>query len=112
MSLHSYSGIYYETLDKVGHTYGPESPEIHAAVKDLDTGITYLLDKLDTASLQDEVTVMVFSDHGMKELDCGNLTDCGVPISKLVDVNDLERYFDVHSYWPKPGKLDKVDQTM
>ena len=52
-------GIYYETLDHTGHHNGPYSQEMKIAVRDLDIGITYLLDKLETAGLTDQVNTVI-----------------------------------------------------
>lgn len=55
--------FYLEETNSAGHRFGPDSPEVAAAVKLLDGRIAALLDRLRTAGI--EPNLMVVSDHGM-----------------------------------------------
>jgi predicted AlkP superfamily pyrophosphatase or phosphodiesterase len=55
--------FYLEETNSVGHKYGPDSPELAAAVKLLDERVGTLLEQFDAAKLP--VNVLVVSDHGM-----------------------------------------------
>src|SRR5688572_9727375 len=55
--------LYLETVDKAGHAYGPDSPELDAALQRSDALLQRLLSGLDRLGL--EANVIVVSDHGM-----------------------------------------------
>ncbi|CAF4157282.1 unnamed protein product [Rotaria sp. Silwood2] len=48
--------------DKQGHTYGPDSPEVHNTLLRLDFDIEYLLDKT-KKELNDDLNIIILSDH-------------------------------------------------
>ena len=52
---------------------------------------------------------MIFADHGMKEIQCENRTECRIFLEDYMDIeNDLEHRLDAPNLWPKNGKLDQV----
>jgi predicted AlkP superfamily pyrophosphatase or phosphodiesterase len=57
--------LYFSDLDDVGHEFGPESPEVGAAVAAVDEQIGRLLDGVAALPHGDSVYVIVVSDHGM-----------------------------------------------
>ncbi len=59
--------LYFDQLDAAGHTYGPESPEIAAAVQEVDNALAHLLDGLAKLGLRDTANLIIVSDHGMSE---------------------------------------------
>lgn len=69
--------LYFSDVDHAGHDFGPESPEVAAAVRAVDTTLGMLLQEL--RALRPQVNVMVVSDHGMdtvgKIIDVGKDTD-------------------------------------
>ena len=56
--------LYFEHVDTAGHDFGRDSPELAAAVAEVDTNIGRLLDAVAGQDLPDEVYVVVVSDHG------------------------------------------------
>jgi len=56
--------LYFEHVDTAGHDFGRGSPELAAAVAEVDTNIGRLLDAIDEMHLAGEVYVLVVSDHG------------------------------------------------
>ncbi len=56
--------LYFEHVDKAGHDFGLGSPELAAAVAEVDANIGRLLDAIDELGLDDAVSVLVVSDHG------------------------------------------------
>ena len=56
--------LYFEHVDTAGHDFGRGSPELAAAVAEVDTNIGRLLDAIAEAELPGEVYVLVVSDHG------------------------------------------------
>jgi len=67
--------LYYSNVDHAGHSYGPESDEVRAAVHHLDDMIGDLQTKLDALHLP--IDLVVVADHGMVTLkpDTVNLSD-------------------------------------
>jgi len=56
--------LYFEHVDTAGHDFGRGSPELAAAVAQVDTNVGRLLDAIAELDLPGEVYVMVVSDHG------------------------------------------------
>jgi hypothetical protein len=56
--------LYFEHVDTAGHDYGLGSPELAAAVAEVDAHIGRLLDAIDRLGPGNEVSVVVVSDHG------------------------------------------------
>lgn len=60
--------FYFPEVDKNGHLYGSESPEVQNAVKFVDDAIGKLIDKVNQLQLPN-VNFIFVSDHGMKDVD-------------------------------------------
>ncbi len=58
--------MYFSTTDDAGHTYGPESAEAGAAVREVDVALGRLLDGLERANVgRGGVELLIVADHGM-----------------------------------------------
>lgn len=60
--------FYFPEVDKNGHLYGSESPEVQNAVKFVDDAIGKLIDKVNQLQLPN-VNFIFVSDHGMIDVD-------------------------------------------
>lgn len=60
--------LYFSTVDTAGHDYGPESPELAAAVRQVDAAIARLAAGVDAAGLAARTHFVLVSDHGMAAL--------------------------------------------
>ena len=76
--------LYYSNVDHAGHSYGPDSDEVRAAVHHLDTMVGDLETKL--APLHLPIDVVVVADHGM-------VTLRGEPV-RLSDFADLSEFHE------------------
>jgi predicted AlkP superfamily pyrophosphatase or phosphodiesterase len=56
---------YFSDADDAGHRFGPESPELTAALLRLDRALERLLAGLDARGLTGQVNIVLVSDHGM-----------------------------------------------
>ena len=56
---------YLEEVDNVGHTKGPDSPEIVNSIQLADSLIGYFVSQLKTLSFSDSINFIILSDHGM-----------------------------------------------
>lgn len=71
--------LYFEHVDQAGHDAGPQSAETLAAVRTLDAAIGRLLDGLRAGGVDDEVNLVIVSDHGM----------AAVPLRNAVATEDM-----------------------
>jgi len=60
--------MYFEEPDSEGHQFGPNSPQVKAAIESLDSMVEYFLEKLKRLEILDEVNIVILSDHGMGEV--------------------------------------------
>jgi predicted AlkP superfamily pyrophosphatase or phosphodiesterase len=82
--------LYFSDTDTAGHEYGPDSPQVAAAVHELDGEIGRLVDGIKESKLR--VDLIVVADHGMVKVD-------GPPIH-------LDNYgLDLASFVPIIGSL-------
>lgn len=56
------------TLDAVGHTWGPESREVHDMVLRLDRWVGWMLDSLEATVGRGRLLVALTSDHGVQRI--------------------------------------------
>ncbi len=59
--------MYFSDVDSAGHNYGPDSPQVNAAIAKVDGELGLLLQGL--AALPFEVNLIITSDHGMASVD-------------------------------------------
>ncbi|MHB1191597.1 MAG: alkaline phosphatase family protein [Longimicrobiales bacterium] len=57
--------LYFSDLDDVGHAHGPGTPEVAAAVANVDAHLGTLMDGIAALPHADRVYLVVVSDHGM-----------------------------------------------
>ena len=80
-----FATLYFELLDKTGHSYGPNSPEMQRDIAAIDAAIGRLMQELDARGLHDTNLVIV-SDHGMAEVAPGHV----IAIEDMVDGDDVD----------------------
>lgn len=61
-----FSTLYFNTTDTNGHHFGPNSPQVNDALRDVDEGVNRLMEGL--ASRHIKADVIVVADHGMSEI--------------------------------------------
>lgn len=61
--------FYMEDTDTVGHSHGPDSPELNAAIAREDEIVGRLLDGVRDLGLEDRCDIVVLSDHGMSRFE-------------------------------------------
>jgi predicted AlkP superfamily pyrophosphatase or phosphodiesterase len=62
----AFIAFYLEETNSVGHVYGPDSPELAAAVRQLDEHLGAMLGRLEAEGIA--ANFIVVSDHGMTEV--------------------------------------------
>jgi len=63
-----FATLYMSDVDGEGHSHGPESDQVEAAMVHVDDMLQRLLDGLEQRKLLDRVDLLVVSDHGMTDL--------------------------------------------
>ncbi|XP_067578130.1 glycerophosphocholine cholinephosphodiesterase ENPP6 isoform X1 [Pseudorca crassidens] len=100
--------IYYERIDVEGHHYGPSSPQRKEALRAVDTVLKYMTTWIQERELQDDLNVIIFSDHGMTDI---FWMDKVIELDKYISLHDLQQVKDrgpVVSLWPAPGKHSEI----
>ncbi len=57
--------LYLDTVDTIGHRYGPDSDELSAELQVVDATIRRLIDGLVERKLDQALNIVIVSDHGM-----------------------------------------------
>ena len=98
--------LYFGEVDNVGHEAGPFAQETSDAVLQIDAYIGRLLDGLRARSIEDEVNLIIVSDHGMSQLSAERVIALDDYIS-LDDVNIIHTG-PVTMLTPLEGKKEAV----
>jgi predicted AlkP superfamily pyrophosphatase or phosphodiesterase len=64
-----FTTLYFSDVDSAGHSYGPDSAEVIAAIEEVDAALARLVDGLEAIGRLDDVDLLVVSDHGMADQD-------------------------------------------
>ncbi|XP_008769481.1 glycerophosphocholine cholinephosphodiesterase ENPP6 isoform X1 [Rattus norvegicus] len=102
------AAIYHERIDVEGHHYGPSSPQRKDALKAVDTVLKYMTQWIQERGLQNDLNVILFSDHGMTDI---FWMDKVIELSKYISLDDLQQVKDqgpVVSLWPVPEKHSEI----
>jgi len=59
--------LYFEAVDTQGHRFGPDSPELNAAIERVDAALAQLVAGLKARGLYARINLVVVADHGMAE---------------------------------------------
>ncbi|XP_077079841.1 glycerophosphocholine cholinephosphodiesterase ENPP6 [Siphateles boraxobius] len=106
------AGIYYEKIDVEGHHFGPRSPEIQRAVRSLDQAFQFLNQKIKEKKMRDDINVVLFSDHGMTELEWMEKV---IELDNFIDMSYVIKMMDrgpVVNLWPKQDKFEEIYQNL
>lgn len=78
--------IYFDQVDHIGHTYGPDSPELNAALTQVDDALAHLLEGLKQRGLADTANLVIVSDHGQTPAGVGKVE----VLDRTVDLRDID----------------------
>ncbi len=82
----SFITCYLSDTDQAGHEFGPDSPEVQAAIARLDGEIGRLTAGLETRGLLDRVNVVIASDHGM----ASTSLDRAIVLADYLDLQSID----------------------
>uniref|UniRef100_A0A8C9S486 glycerophosphocholine cholinephosphodiesterase n=1 Tax=Scleropages formosus TaxID=113540 RepID=A0A8C9S486_SCLFO len=106
------AAVYYEKVDVEGHHYGPLSPQVQAAVRFVDSALQMLNRKIKEKNMQDNLNVIIFSDHGMTEI---QWMEKVIELKSYINMSDIIKMMDrgpVVSLWPNPAKSEAVYRSL
>ncbi|GAB2583295.1 alkaline phosphatase family protein [Dyella jejuensis] len=78
--------LYFDTVDHAGHGYGPDSPQVDQALREVDAAMARLVDGLRQRNLLDHMNIIVVADHGMASVPKQN----SILIDKLIPMDDVQ----------------------
>lgn len=94
--------LYFSDVDTAGHLYGPDAPQVKETFEALDKELGYLFDQIKAQKLDQNLHLMIASDHGMQAVDLKN----HFPTDSLIDESQVEQVVfsrETISIHPKPG---------
>ncbi len=96
--------LYFDTVDHDGHDFGPDSPQVNAAVAEVDARIADLLAGLKARRIQ--ANIVLVADHGMAQVS----NDRRILLDGLINPADVRFVAGgaVAALEPAPGKADAV----
>lgn len=77
-----YINLYFSDVDSKGHSYGPDSPQVETAAKEIDAAIEKVVNE--AKKLEINLQIIVVSDHGMNTIETQRIA-----LYDLVDLSDV-----------------------
>ncbi len=98
--------LYFDAVDHAGHRYGPDTPQVDAAIRHVDDAIARLVKGLEARHLFHRMNIIVVSDHGMASSPKGQY----VRMDKLIDLDHVHvvAMGELAGFTPKPGYAKAV----
>src|SRR3954469_4214401 len=78
--------VYFEEVDTAGHDFGPDSPELSVAARHLDDALGQIVAGVHRLGLDDRVSIVVVSDHGMTPMSYGRV----VYLDAFIDMSTVD----------------------
>lgn len=102
--------LYFEDVDDAGHAQGPDSQAVRDATIRADSYLGQLVAGLEARGLDDEVNIVVLSDHGMSAVS----QDRVIVADDYVSADDVA-FMDATPWlavYPKPGREEAVYRAL
>lgn len=105
-----FATLYFSDVDSRGHSFGSQSAEVDEAVVLADSLLGYLLNSVENMGLQNELNIIVLSDHGMAELSEERV----IFLEEIIAADDVEiiDYTPVAMLKPAEGKKEEIYQAL
>lgn len=98
----AFDTLYFDAVDHAGHEFGPDSPEVNAALREVDDALGYLIAQLRQRGLYDRMNLIVLSDHGMADVPTGNIVFADQETD--LDALDAVSFGVMATFNAKPGR--------
>jgi predicted AlkP superfamily pyrophosphatase or phosphodiesterase len=101
---------YFGPVDDAGHSYGPDSPQVDAALREVDAALARLVAGLAQRGLAQKVNLVLVSDHGMLPVSYARM----VMVDEMVDLAKVQpttfgAYIGIN---PLPGHAAEVEAAL
>ena len=103
--------LYFSAVDHAGHAYGPDSPEVAAAVAEVDATLGILLDGLARLPIADQTNVVLVSDHGIALADTTREVDVERYVTLPADTRSVGAG-PALMLWMTEAEADSVDAIL
>ncbi|MBB6182818.1 ectonucleotide pyrophosphatase/phosphodiesterase [Oleiagrimonas soli] len=102
--------LYFDRVDHEGHDFGPDSPQVDAAMHRIDAAIGRLIAGLKQRGLYRRMNIIVVSDHGMAPSPASHV----ILLDKLIDLQDvtITSMGELAGLIPKPGRDAAVEAAL
>jgi predicted AlkP superfamily pyrophosphatase or phosphodiesterase len=78
--------IYFDEVDHAGHTFGPGSAQVDAALARVDAALAHLVEGLKQRGLADSANLVVVSDHGQASASADKVE----VLDRTIDLKDVD----------------------
>ncbi len=95
-----FATLYLDLVDTTGHKFGPDAPETHTALQEVDRAIAQLLDGLNKLGVRNTTNLVIVSDHGLTAIDSKRI----IFLDDLMSLSTVQ----VESYGPNGGVRPKT----
>lgn len=105
--------VYEEVIDTQGHAYGPTSPEVTVALRDVDLALQGLWEDLAARDMLNTTNVVVLSDHGMT--DAGPKDKMRLDLAPCLDYAQVVKTTEHAGYiniLPAKGYVEQVEESL
>ena len=105
-----FATLYFEQVDHAGHGYGPDSPQVNAALREIDAALGRLIAGLKRRGLFASANIVVVSDHGMTATSPDRL----VVLDRILDMRNVDVITAgvLADLAAKPGHEREVDAAL
>ncbi len=102
--------LYFDRVDHAGHEYGPDSPQVNAAMHRIDAAIGLLVKGLKRRGLYRRMNIIVVSDHGMARSPARKT----ILMDRLVDMRHIRvvSMGELATLFPKRGHRREVRRAL
>ena len=102
--------LYFENVDHAGHTDGPDTPGVDAALRTVDAALARLVAGLKARGLYDRINIIVLSDHGMAPTPASQR----VLMDKLIDLDHMRvvSMGILAGFIPHPGHEAEIEAQL
>jgi len=94
--------VYFSEVDTDGHRFGPDSPEVNAAIAHVDSAVGAIVNGIARQAKTSHVNVIVVADHGMAAVTADRVIALDDYVS--LDSLDVGDWNPVATIIPKPGR--------
>ena len=98
--------LYFHEVDGAGHDFGPDSPQLAAAVAQVDAAVGELLAGIDRLGLAASTDVVAVADHGM----ASTPPEQAIHLDDLIDpaAARVISWSPVLTLWPPEGQVEPI----